>query len=299
MTRNRRALQEWDGPPPDPAVGNVVVVLDETQDLVNIAGVVRAMRNMGLSRLRLVRPAEFDPWRITGIAHRCDAIVEAAEILDSLDQALADTVWVVGTTNRARTAQRNYVRPREHAPEILARAALGPVALLFGREDRGLTNEALDRCHAVAVIPADPDYSSLNLAQAMLILAYEIYLASGGSAHPLPRGRRSEGPATHAELERMYRALEEGLHHIDFFRARTPEGVMRTLRTLLARAEPDRQEAGVLRAMGYGVGKHLERLARDGLLDPRVLGAPRSPEGSRPDLEPGLEASSGGATRAD
>jgi tRNA/rRNA methyltransferase len=271
MTRNRRSLDDWDGPGADPRLDNVVVVLDETQDLVNIAGVVRAMRNMRLHRLRLVRPLEFDAYRITGIAHRCDDIVAATEMFPTLDDALADAQWVVGTTNRGRTAQRNYVRPREHAPEILERAERGTVALLFGREDRGLTNEALDRCHALAVIPADPDYSSLNLAQAFLILAYELFLASDGSTPPLPRGRRAEGPATHAELERMYVALEDGLTRMEFFRARQPDGVMRTLRTLLGRAEPDRQEAGVLRAIGYGIGKHLQRLVRRGLLDPRAL----------------------------
>lgn len=276
MTRNRRALEAWDGPPADPRLDNIVVVLDETQDLVNIAGVVRAMRNMRLHRLRLVRPVEFDAYRITGIAHRCDEIVAAARIHDTLDEALADATWVVGTTNRGRTAQRNYVRPREHAPEILERAREGTVALLFGREDRGLTNESLDRCHALAVIPADPDYSSLNLAQAFLILAYELFLASDGSSPPLPRGRRAEGPATHAELERMYMALQDGLDRIEFFRAREPDGVMRTLRTLLGRAELDGQEAGVLRAVGYGMGKHLERLVHRGLLDSAALGAPVS-----------------------
>jgi len=264
VTKNLRALEDWEGSAADPALADVVVVLDETQDLVNIAGVVRAMRNMGLSRLRLVNPVEFDPWRITGIAHRCDAIVEAAQIVDSLDAALADTVWVVGTSNRARTAQRNYVRPREHAPEILQRTREGTVALLFGREDRGLSNEALDRCHAVAVIPADPDYSSLNLAQAFLILGYELFMAAGGGGTPLPRGRRAGPPATHDQLEQMYAALEEGLHRINFFRARAPDGVMRTLRTLLGRAEPDLQEAGVIRALGYGIGKHLDWLMRQG-----------------------------------
>jgi len=264
VTKNVRALEDWEGSGADPSLADIVVVLDETQDLVNIAGVVRAMRNMGLSRLRLVNPVEFDPWRITGIAHRCDAIVAAAEIVDSLDVALADTVWVVGTSNRGRTAQRNYVRPREHAPEILQRTREGTVALLFGREDRGLSNEALDRCHAVAVIPADPDYSSLNLAQAFLILGYELFMAAGGGGAPLPRGRRAGPPATHDQLEQMYAALEDGLHRINFFRARAPDGVMRTLRTLLGRAEPDLQEAGVIRALGYGIGKHLDWLSRAG-----------------------------------
>ena len=92
-------------PSPDP-LAHVVVVLDEPQNLVNIAGVVRAMKNTGLSRLRLVRPAEFDPWRITGIAHRADDVVDSAEILETLDEAVSDAVFVLGTTARARTAHR-------------------------------------------------------------------------------------------------------------------------------------------------------------------------------------------------
>jgi TrmH family RNA methyltransferase len=240
----------------------VVVVLDEPQDLVNIAGVVRAMKNMGLRELRLVRPAEFDPWRITGIAHRSEDLVEGARTFDRLDEALEDCVHVVGTTARARTAQRNYARPRDLAPEIVARAREGPVALLFGREDRGLSNEALDLCHAVAIVPTDPDYSSLNLAQAFLILAYELFLAAEGDHEPLPRGKRYTRPANRGELELMFKALYQGLDAMDFFRARNPETVMRTLRTLLARAEPDAQEAGLMKAVGFGISNYLELLRR-------------------------------------
>lgn len=238
---------------------NVVVVLNEPQNLVNIAGVVRAMKNMGLRRLRLVQPAEFDAWRIGGIAHRSQDVVENAEIFDSLSEALADTVFVVGTTARARTAQRNYVRPRNVAPKIVEYAREGLVALLFGREDRGLGNEALDLCHAAAIIPTDPDYSSLNLAQAVLLLSYEIFLAAEGDGGELPRGRRSTRPATVEELENTYAALEEGLHRIEFYKAREPEAIIRTLRTFISRAEPDLQEAGLLRAIGFEIGKYLDR----------------------------------------
>jgi TrmH family RNA methyltransferase len=237
---------------------NVVVVLNEPQNLVNIAGVVRAMKNMGLWRLRLVRPAEFDSWRIGGIAHRSQDVVDEAEIMGSLQEALSDAVYVVGTTARARTAQRNYVRPREVAPKIMDHAREGVVALLFGREDRGLGNEALDLCHAAAIIPTNPEYSSINLAQAVLLLAYEVFLAAGGEGGPLPKGRRSTRPATLEELENTYAALEEGLHRIDFYKAREPESIMRTLRTLISRAEPDIQEAGLLRAIGFEIGKYLD-----------------------------------------
>ena len=246
---------------------NVVVVLNEPQNLVNIAGVVRAMKNMGLWRLRLVRPAEFDSWRIGGIAHRTQDVLDEAEIMGSLGEALADAVYVVGTTARARTAQRNYVRPREVAPKIVNHARGGVVALLFGREDRGLGNDALDLCHAAAIIPTNPEYSSINLAQAVLLLSYEVFLAAGGEVRPLPRGKRSTRLATLEELENSYAALEEGLRRIDFYKAREPESILRTLRTLISRAEPDIQEAGLLRAIGFEIGKYLDWVMKEGGID--------------------------------
>jgi TrmH family RNA methyltransferase len=240
-------------------LSNVVLVLHEPQNILNIAGVVRAMKNMGLHRLRLVNPAEFDPWRITGIAHRSEDVVENAEIFQSLPEALAQAVMVMGTTARPRTAQRNYVRPREAASRVVDRARAGEVVVLFGREDRGLGNEALDLCHALAIVPTDPAYSSLNLAQAALLMCYEVFLAAQEADEPLPRGRRSTRPATAEELENTYAALEDGLHRIDFFKSRRPESIMRTLRTVLGRAEPDLQEAGLLRAIGFEIGYYLDR----------------------------------------
>ena len=244
------------------ALANVVVVLDEPQDVVNIAGVVRAMMNMGLSQLRLVNPAEFDTWRIEGIAHRSDEITAAARVFATLDEAIADARFVVGATARARTAERNYMRPREVAPEIVARAQGGTVAILFGREDRGLSNRALDRCHRAVVIPTDPRYRSLNLAQAFLVLAYEVFLATGRGEAPLPKGRRATRPATHAELEEMFGALDKGLAGIDFFKARKPESVLRTLRTVLTRSQLSLRESRLFRAIGFEIGNYLERLGR-------------------------------------
>ena len=245
--------------PTDPRK-NVVVVLHEPQNLVNIAGVVRAMANMGLDRLSLVDPAEFDAHRITGIAHRTDHIVDGVSIVDSLDDALAGMVYVVGTSARARTAQRNYGRPRELAPRILSRAHDGPVAVVLGREDRGLSNEALDRCQDVAVVPTNGEYSSLNLAQAFLVIAYELLLESGLDQPSFPEGKRSLGPATADELEEMYGALKAGLERIDFFKSRKPESVMRTLRTALGRDMLDAHEARLIRAIGYEMRNVTDRL---------------------------------------
>lgn len=242
---------------------NVAVVLDEPQDVVNVAGVIRAMKNMGLSRLRLVRPAEFDPYRIEGIAHRSEDVVEEARTFETLDDAVADATWILGTTARPRTAQRNYVRPREAAASMVQHAAEGTVAILFGREDRGLSNRALDSCDAVAIIPTDPDYSSLNLAQACLLLSYEIFLAAGEGRDPLPTGKRSTEPATRGELEETYEALRKGLSRIEFFKARSPRSVLRTLRTLLSRAEPDLREARLVAAIGHEIANYLDRFERE------------------------------------
>ena len=241
----------------------VSIVLHEPQDLVNIAAAVRAMANMGLRRLTVVNPAEFDPWRITGIAHRTEHIVESVERAGSLEEALADATYVVGTSARPRTAQRNYRRPRDLAPRILRRAREGNVAIVFGREDRGLSNEALDRCDEVAVIPTAHEYSSLNLAQAVLLIAYEIFLAGAGEAESLPVGKRSLGPATHAEMEEMFGALEQGLDRVDFFKARKAESVMRTIRTVFGRTTLDAHEARLIRSMGYEVRNRIDRESSD------------------------------------
>ncbi|RMH14532.1 MAG: TrmJ/YjtD family RNA methyltransferase [Gemmatimonadetes bacterium] len=247
-----------------PALDRVIVVLYEPQNLVNVAGVVRAMKNMGLSRLRVVRPAEWDPWRITGIAHRSEDLVESAEHFDDIGAALADCHWIAGTTARARTAARNYLRPREAAPGLIARAREGDVAIVFGREDRGLDNDVLDRCHAVLVVPTAPDYSSLNLAQACLLICYEMFLVAEADHLPeLPRGKRAQGPATRADLEEMYQAVQEGLARLRFFKGtRRPESVMRALRTALDRASLDRSEARLIRAIGFEMRHVLDRLER-------------------------------------
>lgn len=218
------------------------------------------MLNFGLSDLRLVAPDDFDAHRLEGIAHRSGPLIEAATRWDELTAALADRTFVVGTTARARTAGRNYVRPREVAESVAARPAGEKTAILFGREDRGLTNEALDLCHTVAIIPTDPEYSSLNLAQACLVLAYELFIAVEGTPDKLPRGRRATRLPTAEELEETFAAIADGLARIEFYKARKPEAVMRTIRTIVTRGEPDLREARLLAAIGYEIGNYLDRI---------------------------------------
>lgn len=238
---------------------HIVVVLNEPQDPVNIGGVVRAMKNMGLSRLHLVRAPDFDAYRIEGVAHTGMDVIESARFYDDLEAALADAALVVGTTARGRRVRRNYRRPREAAEEIVSTAAAGrQVALVFGREDRGLSNEQLDLCGRVVVIPTDPEHSSLNLAQAVLIVAYEIALAAE-LAEDFKEPRRAARRASRAELESLFEEVEATLHAIDFFKAHKVTPIMRTIREVTARADLDDRETTLLKAMAYEVRNYLRR----------------------------------------
>ena len=230
----------------------ITIILHEPQDLVNIAHVVRGMKNFGLRDLRLVNPREYEPYRVEGIAHQTQDILARVRIFSTLEEALADCVHVVGFTARGRTAKRNLQRPREAAGEIvgLSPDAAEPVALLFGREDKGLSNEALDRCHRVVTIPSDPSYASLNLAHAVIIMLYELALAQGAK------------PIGAADLERLFADVASALQAIDFFKTRNADGVMRTIRELAHRTPLDEREVKLLRALAIEVTKYGERLAR-------------------------------------
>jgi TrmH family RNA methyltransferase len=252
---------------------NIVVVLSRPQKLVNIAGTVRAMKNMGLRRLRLVRPAEYSEYEIEGIAHRSADVLAATTIHGTLDDALADAIYVAGTSARPRGAGSPVAAPRALAPDLLARAAHGPVALLFGPEDNGLTNAELDRCHALLSIPTNPAYPSLNLAQAVLLVSYELRQALD---LPLRPARPAEArPATAAQLEELFGALERALWGIEFFKAHLATGMMRTLRSLVHRAEPDTREAALLKAMAM---ESLGFLRRKGIEPGQPPGAGGPPD---------------------
>ena len=245
----------------------IVVVLHEPQDLVNIAHVVRGMKNFGVRDLRLVNPREYEAYRVEGIAHQTQDVLARVRTYTSLETALADCVHIVGFTARGRTAKRNLQRPREAAGEIAQLVASGPspVALLFGREDKGLSNEALDRCHRVVTIPSDPAYASLNLAHAVIIMLYEFALTRGAEDRPFKPPRRTAEPAEASELERLFEDVARTLEAIDFFKTRNQAGVMRTMREIAHRTPLDAREVKLLRAVAIEVTKYGERLARSRL----------------------------------
>jgi TrmH family RNA methyltransferase len=236
-----------------------ILVLVAPQDIVNIASAVRVAKNFGIERMRLVNPEVFDPYRIEGIAHNTADFVSRIEILDSLQQAIADCVFTAVLTARERAAKRRVLRPREAAASLVTESAAGPVAIIAGREDSGLTNAELDLCHALVTISTDPGHRSLNLAQAVAIMAYESWIARGGEALPLKPPRKRADPATSAQLEELFADWSRALWAIDFFKTRRTDSVMRSFREVVYRAELDGREASLLRAMGIEVVRYLGR----------------------------------------
>ncbi len=239
---------------------NVAVVLNQPQNIVNIAVVIRAMNNFGLRDLRLVSPADFSPMRIEGIAHKAGDVLERVRIFESLDEALSDCTHVAGLTARGRAVKRNVQRPSDAARELRDIAAPERAALLFGREDKGLTNADLDRCHRIVTIPTVDEYMSLNLAQAATVMLYELF--SVADLPPFKHPRREAPPATHKQLEILFHDAEHALNAVDFFKGRNPEHIMRTLREVVHRTPLDGREAGLLRAMCLEVMHYLERSGR-------------------------------------
>jgi tRNA/rRNA methyltransferase/tRNA (cytidine32/uridine32-2'-O)-methyltransferase len=236
----------------------VVVVLLEPQNPVNIAATIRAMRNMGLSALRLVRPVAYTPEQIETIAHDTMDLVAAARHFDDLDGALADCVDVIAYTARRRAAKRTVLTPREAAARLVGGEGDGPVAMMFGREDAGLPNDALDRAHGLCTIPTT-EHGSLNLAQAVMVAAYELHLAAGDATRVTAPPKHDAPPATATQYGQLFEDLERALVAIEFFKTRYPEHVMRTARSLAYRAAPTAREIELARAMAIEVLRTLER----------------------------------------
>jgi tRNA/rRNA methyltransferase len=225
----------------------IVVVLYCPQDVRNIGAVVRAMKNMGVQRLRLVRPVAFDPQDLLGLAHRSDDLVAAIQYYADLDAALADLHYVVGTSEHWHAERPMQGDVRAWATEALALAQTGGVGLLFGPEDNGLRHAEFDRCHTIVRLPTDPAYPSLNIAQAALLLLYELQMALPQRPPPLPTR------AAAAELEQTMILVEAALHRLAFIKAGDGSKLVRTLRGLLYRVQPDDREVALLRALARAV----------------------------------------------
>lgn len=238
---------------------NVKIVLVGTTHPGNIGATARAMKNMGVNDLALVRPKYFPHEDATARASGALDVLETASVVESLDDALADCTWVAGTSARSRTIGWPSLSPRECAERVMAESDRGRPAIVFGPEKSGLTNEHLDRCHALLTIPTDPGFSSLNLAMAVQVATYELRVASLGAPDPTSGHDEHVPLATGEELERFYAHLEGILTTTGFLDPENPRHLMRRLRRLFARAEPDQNEINILR----GILVSIERQTRD------------------------------------
>lgn len=239
---------------------NTRIVLVGTTHPGNIGATARAMKNMGLSDLALVRPRYFPDQEATARASGAEDLLDGATVVETLAEAIADCVYVAGTSARSRAINWPCLDARSAAARLHEESANGPVAAVFGPEQSGLSNADLDHCDTLLTIPTDPDFSSLNLAMAVQVVSYELRAAWAA------RQAQSEAPeyeadaplATSAELEHFYRHLEQVLTDIRFLDPDNPRQLMRRLRRLFIRARPDKNELNILRGVLTAVDRSRE-----------------------------------------
>ncbi|HEY6873418.1 MAG TPA: RNA methyltransferase [Geobacteraceae bacterium] len=222
----------------------IAVVLVEPQNPGNIGMVCRAMKNMGLSALRLVNPCAYLHPEAHKFAVSAKELLGTARVFPSLKEALADSPLSVATTRRHGKYRQEIFTPEEVAQKIVPELCNFRAALVFGREDSGLTTDELSLCRWHATIPSSDEYGSLNLAQAVLVFCYEIFKNNAG--HLPAREREIAGVA---ETEDLLKHMESTLLRIGFLNPQNPAHIMRTFRRLLARAEPDSREVAMLQGM--------------------------------------------------
>jgi TrmH family RNA methyltransferase len=236
---------------------NIRVVLVNTSHPGNIGGAARAMKNMGLSRLVLVDPKDFPSSEAVARASGAADILEAAQVVGTLEEALVGCNLVLGTSARDRRIPWPLLDPRECGVASCEQAQQGgEVALVFGREYAGLTNEELQRCHFHVHIPSNPDFSSLNLAAAVQVLAYEVRMAWLAAENKPTKTLKLEAtaiqssqPVTADELESFYAHLEQALVEIKFLDPANPRHLMSRLRRLYGRSEVSKLEMNILRGI--------------------------------------------------
>ena len=234
------------------SVENIRIVLVNTTHPGNIGSAARAMKTMGLSDLYLVDPVDFPSGEARALSSGATDLLANAVLTSTLEEAIADCDLVVGTSARVRGISLNLFDPRETASDLIEEAASGDrkIALVFGREDRGLTNEELRLCHRQVHVPSVESFSSLNLAAAVQVICYELrmaFLASQGtSTTPEVREQR---PANSEQMEGFYKHLRETLENVGFFKSCNPDKIMAKLRRLYGRSRPDQVEYNILRGI--------------------------------------------------
>lgn len=226
---------------------NVRIVLVNTSHTGNIGSVARAMKTMGLSSLYLVDPVSPPDSHSSALAAGATDVLGKAVIVDTLHEAISDCCLVAATSARSRTLSWPMLSPRQAGEKLVAEAQDAPVAIVFGRENNGLSNDELQQSQFHIEIPANPEYSSLNLAMAVQLVSYEVRCAflaakefNSDAEEPYPLVE---------DIERFYAHLQDTLQTTQFIRPQHPGQVMAKLRRLFTRARPDKQELNILRGM--------------------------------------------------
>jgi tRNA (cytidine32/uridine32-2'-O)-methyltransferase len=237
---------------PNSLLDSVRIVLVNTSDCRNIGSAARAMKTMGLKNLVLVAPEELPNGQAQALSAGATDVLANAQVVNTLEEAINDCGLVVGTSARSRTLPWPMLDPRLCGAKLISEAKNFNVALVFGRESSGLTNEELQLCHFHVQIPANPEYSSLNLAMAVQTLSYEIrmsYLAQENAKFPQTQDADDTEYPLVAETENMYLHFETALQATGFINPSHPGLIMTKLRRFLNRARPDSKEVKMMRGI--------------------------------------------------
>jgi tRNA/rRNA methyltransferase len=238
---------------------NISIVLVDTKTPANIGAAARCMMNMGLSRLILVDPPKDTHQEARKLAAGAHEIIEKAAVFPALAEALAGHGLVIGTSRHAGRQRKNVRTPREMAMQVLPILAMNRVAIVFGNEVNGLENSELALCHEIVAIPSSDAFQSLNLSHAVIIIAYELFLASGAYA-----GRATEQLAPLEETEGFFLQLQETLQTIGFLERDNPERMMFSLRQLFGRARMNSRDVSVLRGVLSAVDRYTRMKSEKG-----------------------------------
>jgi len=230
---------------------NIRIVLVNTSHPGNIGAAARAMKNMGLSRLTLVKPKDYPSLEAISRSVGAVDLLDNAIVVDDLKQAVSDCVWVAGTSARLRTIEWPILEPRECVQKSLEVIEKGDIAIVFGRENSGLTNDELERCNALLHIPTNPDFSSLNIAAAVQVVCYEYRLALTQDKITKHKGNKTryDALANVDQLDGMYGHLHDALDYLGFFGTNNPDIVMRRLKGLFNRAGTTQRELSIVRGI--------------------------------------------------
>ena len=245
---------------------NIRIVLVNTSHPGNIGAAARAMKNMGLSRLTLVEPKDYPSLEAISRSVGAVDILDNAVVVKDLNQAISGCVWVAGTSARLRTIEWPILEPRECVATSLEAIEQGDIAIVFGRENSGLTNDEMAKCNVLLHVPTDPDFSSLNLAAAVQVVCYEYRLALLNDKVTKKKGNkhRYDTLAHSNQMEGMYEHLHDALGYLGFFGANNSDVVMHRLKGLFNRANVTQRELSIVRGICSAIqGKKLNRSANE------------------------------------